>query len=125
MKRETEFDSLFSLVFLQGPFVIPPTNNYRLGHYSNLRSKFKKPSPPPDRCTRNMDYKQRLISAAKCVYDGDFRAPIDSLDYGIQAALKPHQVEGVSWLIRRYHLGVNAILGTVTLHLSVFRMEIF
>ncbi|XP_042055983.1 probable helicase CHR10 [Salvia splendens] len=62
-----------------------------------------------------MDYKQRLISAAKCVYDGDFRAageaPIDSLDYGIQAALKPHQVEGVSWLIRRYHLGVNAILG--------------
>ncbi|XP_047947752.1 probable helicase CHR10 isoform X1 [Salvia hispanica] len=62
-----------------------------------------------------MDYKQRLISAAKCVYDGDFRAageaPIDSLDYGIQASLKPHQVEGVSWLIRRYHLGVNAILG--------------
>ncbi|XP_042050422.1 probable helicase CHR10 isoform X2 [Salvia splendens] len=62
-----------------------------------------------------MDYKQRLISAAKCVYAGDFRAageaPIDSLDYGIQAALKPHQVEGVSWLIRRYHLGVNSILG--------------
>ncbi|KAG6431055.1 hypothetical protein SASPL_109130 [Salvia splendens] len=68
-----------------------------------------------------MDYKQRLISAAKCVYAGDFRAageaPIDSLDYGIQAALKPHQVEGVSWLIRRYHLGVNSILGTVTLYL--------
>lgn len=76
-----------------------------------------------------MDYKQRLISAAKCVYDGDFRAageaPIDSLDYGIQASLKPHQVEGVSWLIRRYHLGVNAILGTLTLYLSFSRMEFF
>ncbi|XP_057808391.1 probable helicase CHR10 isoform X3 [Salvia miltiorrhiza] len=62
-----------------------------------------------------MDYKQRLILAAKCVYDGELRATgesrVDSSDFGIQATLKPHQVEGVSWLIRRYHLGVNVILG--------------
>ncbi|KAK6162592.1 hypothetical protein DH2020_002433 [Rehmannia glutinosa] len=62
-----------------------------------------------------MDYKQRLIVAAKCVYDGDSRASqearIDTSEFEITAALKPHQVEGVSWLIRRYHLGVNVILG--------------
>lgn len=68
-----------------------------------------------------MAYKQRLVTAAKCVYDGESRAAaaeearIDSSEYGIQAALKPHQVEGVSWLIRRYHLGVNVILGIVCL----------
>ncbi|KAL6499433.1 putative helicase chr10 [Orobanche hederae] len=62
-----------------------------------------------------MDYKQRLIVAANCVYDGDLSAAaearVDTSDFGITAALKPHQVEGVSWLIRRYHLGVNVILG--------------
>lgn len=69
-----------------------------------------------------MDYKQRLILAAKCVYDGDSRAaeepPADSSNYGIKATLKPHQVEGVSWLIRRYHLGVNVILGIVMEYIS-------
>ncbi|KAL7121010.1 hypothetical protein ACP275_02G157300 [Erythranthe tilingii] len=62
-----------------------------------------------------MDYKQRLVAAAKCVYDGDSRAAeetlVDTSDLEITAALKPHQVEGVSWLIRRYHLGVNVVLG--------------
>ncbi|KAL7121035.1 hypothetical protein ACP275_02G158900 [Erythranthe tilingii] len=62
-----------------------------------------------------MDYKQRLVAAAKCVYDGDSRAAeetrVDTSDFEITAALKPHQVEGVSWLIRRYHLGVNVVLG--------------
>lgn len=72
-----------------------------------------------------MDYKQKLIVAAKCVYDGDPRAAeearVGTSEYGIKATLKPHQVEGVSWLIRRYHLGVNVILGIVNLFL--FRME--
>ncbi|KAI3444757.1 hypothetical protein Pfo_001422 [Paulownia fortunei] len=62
-----------------------------------------------------MDYKQRLIAAAKYVYDGDSRASeeahIDTSDFEITATLKPHQVEGISWLIRRYHVGVNVILG--------------
>ncbi|KAK4411222.1 putative helicase CHR10 [Sesamum angolense] len=62
-----------------------------------------------------MDYKRRLIAAAKYVYDGDSRASegtrVDPYDFAVTAALKPHQVEGVSWLIRRYHLGVNVILG--------------
>ncbi|KAL7158442.1 hypothetical protein ABFS83_02G143900 [Erythranthe nasuta] len=62
-----------------------------------------------------MDYKQRLVAAAKCVYDGDSRAAgetlVDTSDLEITAALKPHQIEGVSWLIRRYHLGVNVVLG--------------
>ncbi|KAL0429090.1 UNVERIFIED_CONTAM: putative helicase CHR10 [Sesamum radiatum] len=61
-----------------------------------------------------MDYKRRLIAAAKYVYDGDSRASegarVDPSDFAVTAALKPHQVEGVSWLIRRYHLGVNVIL---------------
>ncbi|KAL8500266.1 hypothetical protein ACS0TY_020030 [Phlomoides rotata] len=62
-----------------------------------------------------MDYKQRLIAAANFVKDGDSRtvgeARFENSDLGITATLKPHQVEGVSWLIRRYHLGVNVILG--------------
>ncbi|KAL3649421.1 putative helicase chr10 [Castilleja foliolosa] len=62
-----------------------------------------------------MDYKQRLTVAAKCVFNGDSRvaeeARADSSEFEITAVLKPHQVEGVSWLIRRYHLGVNVILG--------------
>lgn len=32
-------------------------------------------------------------------------------NWGITAELKPHQAEGVSWLIGRYVLGVNVILG--------------
>lgn len=32
-------------------------------------------------------------------------------EFGVTATLKPHQVEGVSWLIRRYLLGVNVVLG--------------
>ncbi|KAK4414628.1 putative helicase CHR10 [Sesamum alatum] len=62
-----------------------------------------------------MDYKRRLIAAAKYVYDGDSRvseeARVVPSEFLVTAALKPHQVEGVSWLIRRYHLGVNVILG--------------
>lgn len=61
-----------------------------------------------------MNYEQRLIAAAKAVLSRDARAgdaPINSAEIGVTALLKPHQVEGLSWLIRRYVIGVNVILG--------------
>ncbi|CAI9101311.1 OLC1v1038604C1 [Oldenlandia corymbosa var. corymbosa] len=63
-----------------------------------------------------MNYQKRLIAAAKYVYDGDQRAAGDeplfsSAELGISATLKPHQAEGLSWLIKRYLLGVNVVLG--------------
>ncbi|KZV43498.1 chromodomain-helicase-DNA-binding protein 1-like [Dorcoceras hygrometricum] len=63
----------------------------------------------------NMNYEQRLIEGAKFVYAGDARASadaqVDLSELEIKATLKHHQIEGVSWLIRRYHHGVNVILG--------------
>ncbi|KAJ8565498.1 hypothetical protein K7X08_008074 [Anisodus acutangulus] len=56
-----------------------------------------------------MNYQQRFIAAAKFVYSGD--SPVNSVELGVKATPKPHQIEGVSWLIRRYLLGVNVILG--------------
>ncbi|KAL4562871.1 hypothetical protein LXL04_026902 [Taraxacum kok-saghyz] len=62
-----------------------------------------------------MNYEQRLIAAAKCVFEGDTRiaaeAQVNCSDFGVTATLKPHQIEGLSWLIRRYLIGVNVILG--------------
>ncbi|GAA0146253.1 hypothetical protein LIER_06254 [Lithospermum erythrorhizon] len=63
-----------------------------------------------------MNYQQRLVAAANYVYAADSscsggRVHLNAADYGITAELKPHQIEGVSWLVRRYHLGVNVILG--------------
>lgn len=62
-----------------------------------------------------MNYEQRLVAAAKCVFEGDARAAaeaqVNCLDFGVTATLKPHQIEGLSWLIRRYLIGVNVILG--------------
>ncbi|CAN4111826.1 unnamed protein product [Withania somnifera] len=61
-----------------------------------------------------MNYEQRLMAAAKFVYTGDSASddsPVNSIDVGVEATLKPHQIEGVSWLVRRYLLGVNVILG--------------
>lgn len=61
-----------------------------------------------------MNYEQRLIAAAKAVLSRDARAgdaPVNSAEIGVTALLKPHQVEGLSWLIRRYVIGVNVILG--------------
>ncbi|GAB4844308.1 Probable helicase chr10 [Ancistrocladus abbreviatus] len=62
-----------------------------------------------------MNYEQRLKAAAKIILDsdsiGDDSPSVNCEDVGVTASLKPHQVEGVSWLIRRYHLGVNVILG--------------
>ncbi|XP_039027568.1 probable helicase CHR10 isoform X3 [Hibiscus syriacus] len=61
-----------------------------------------------------MNYEQRLKAAAKIIVECDARAgdeAVDCADFGVTATLKPHQVEGVSWLIRRYVLGVNVVLG--------------
>ena len=66
-----------------------------------------------------MNYKHRLIGAAKTILTGDSNnIDVNLSNIAITATLKPHQVEGVSWLIRRYHLGVNVILGN-NLHLSL------
>ncbi|XP_076956245.1 putative helicase CHR10 isoform X2 [Bidens hawaiensis] len=59
-----------------------------------------------------MKYEQRLIAAGKYVFDGDAaEADVNCSEYGVTAVLKPHQIEGVSWLIRRYLIGANVILG--------------
>lgn len=63
-----------------------------------------------------MKYEQRLKAAANIVLDDDTRAgesPINCADFGITGSLKPHQVEGLYWLIRRYRLGVNVVLGEI------------
>ena len=61
-----------------------------------------------------MNYEQRLKAAAKIVLAYDARAgnkAVNCAKFGVTATLKPHQVEGVSWLIRRYVIGVNVVLG--------------
>lgn len=62
-----------------------------------------------------MKCEQRLIAAAKCVYDSDSRfgdnPTLNPTDFCVKATLKPHQIEGVAWLIKRYLIGVNVILG--------------
>lgn len=62
-----------------------------------------------------MEYEKRLIAAAELVLAGDRRAEgaalLDPADLRVSATLKPHQIEGVSWLMRRYELGVNVVLG--------------
>lgn len=62
----------------------------------------------------NLKYEQRLQVAAKIILDDDESsgdaAPSEE-ELGIKATLKPHQVDGISWLIRRYKLGVNVVLG--------------
>nr|DAD18452.1 TPA_asm: hypothetical protein HUJ06_019915 [Nelumbo nucifera] len=62
-----------------------------------------------------MSYLQRLKAAAQFILSRDLdvekSSPLDGAEFGVTASLKPHQVEGVLWLIRRYILGVNVILG--------------
>ena len=73
---------------------------------------------------RKMNYEERLKAAARLILAEDSRAgdaPVDVAGFGITATLKPYQVEGVSWLIRRYNLGVNVILGTI-ISLSTFSL---
>lgn len=63
---------------------------------------------------REMNYERRLKAAAKLILlhdSGSDNSPESCPDFGVTATLKPYQVEGVLWLIRRYHLGVNVILG--------------
>ncbi|KAL8142228.1 hypothetical protein V2J09_015260 [Rumex salicifolius] len=60
-----------------------------------------------------MNYVQKLRAEAKAVLESDSGADEARLSFqeiGINAILKPHQLEGVSWLIRRYTLGVNVVL---------------
>ncbi|KAI3693875.1 hypothetical protein L1987_76830 [Smallanthus sonchifolius] len=69
-----------------------------------------------------MNYEQRLIAAAKYVFDGDARAAgeaeVNCSDFGVTATLKPHQIEGLSWLIRRYLIGANVILGDENINIE-------
>ncbi|XP_062209513.1 probable helicase CHR10 isoform X5 [Phragmites australis] len=57
-------------------------------------------------------YSRRLLAAADLVLSADsqetHRLPDCSV---VTAELKPHQLDGVAWLIRRYRLGVNVVLG--------------
>ncbi|CAN1248738.1 Probable helicase CHR10 [Linum perenne] len=66
-----------------------------------------------------MNYEQRLVTSATIILDSDeldtTSSALNTREFGVEATLKPHQVEGVAWLIRRYLLGVNVILGGVTL----------
>ncbi|CAL1385281.1 unnamed protein product [Linum trigynum] len=67
-----------------------------------------------------MGYEQRLLTAAKIILNADEQdtaaaaaaeSTVEPREIGVEATLKPHQVEGVAWLIRRYLLGVNVVLG--------------
>nr|CAB3502322.1 unnamed protein product [Digitaria exilis] len=58
-------------------------------------------------------YSRRLLAAADFVLSADAQdqwTRLPALD--VTADLKPHQLDGVAWLIRRYRLGVNVVLGT-------------
>jgi hypothetical protein len=58
-------------------------------------------------------YERRLLAAADLVLSADAQDKGTRLpDLGVTADLKPHQLHGVAWLIRRYRLGVNVVLGT-------------
>ncbi|OQU93485.1 hypothetical protein SORBI_3001G543100 [Sorghum bicolor] len=57
-------------------------------------------------------YERRLLAAADLVLSADAQDQGTRLpDLGVTADLKPHQLHGVAWLIRRYRLGVNVVLG--------------
>jgi SNF2 family DNA or RNA helicase len=74
-----------------------------------------------------MNYQERLKAAAEITLAADSRAadaPLDVSKFGVTATLKPYQVEGVSWLIRRYTLGVNVVLGTVMVQPFLFLCEV-
>ncbi|OVA05903.1 hypothetical protein BVC80_1703g2 [Macleaya cordata] len=64
----------------------------------------------------NDNYEQRLKAAAQLILSSDRcvdeEHPLNCIaEIGVTALLKPHQIEGVSWLISRYVCGVNVILG--------------
>ncbi|WVZ06596.1 hypothetical protein V8G54_019942, partial [Vigna mungo] len=76
----------------------------------------------------NLSYEQKLQVVAKIILNDEARAgdaPPCEEELGLRATLKPHQVEGVSWLIRRYKLGVNVVLGeTVTLSMCFIALNV-
>ncbi|XP_020519289.1 probable helicase CHR10 isoform X3 [Amborella trichopoda] len=58
-----------------------------------------------------MDYLQRLKAAAFFAQSRDSdEVSLNFDELGILGHLKPHQIHGVSWLVRRYVCGVNVIL---------------
>ncbi|XP_026408701.1 probable helicase CHR10 [Papaver somniferum] len=63
----------------------------------------------------SMNYKERLKEAADLVISSDHHQsdvlPLNYDEIGIKATLKPHQIQGILWLIQRYLTGVNFILG--------------
>ena len=75
------------------------------------------------RASVDMEYKERLVAAAEFILSGDCEeqgdSPPNPENFGVTANLKPHQVQGVLWLIRRYKVGVNVILGIFYLFSSV------
>lgn len=76
----------------------------------------------------NLSYEQKLQVVSKIILDDEARAgdaPPCQEELGLRATLKPHQVEGISWLIRRYKLGVNVVLGeTVTLSMCFIALNV-
>lgn len=70
----------------------------------------KRESSPP-KVPSTMEYERRLEAAAKIILEKEAKSPPDCTEFGVTATLKPHQVEGVSWLIQKYLLGVNVVLG--------------
>ncbi|KAK9148343.1 hypothetical protein Scep_007100 [Stephania cephalantha] len=63
-----------------------------------------------------MNYEEKLRAAAQYVLSTDNKQPepqlsLNSAEFGVTATLKPHQIEGLSWLIRRHAVGVNVVLG--------------
>ncbi|KAL6649005.1 hypothetical protein ACP70R_013229 [Stipagrostis hirtigluma subsp. patula] len=60
-------------------------------------------------------YERRLLAAADLALSTDSQSQdhqgTSRLRLGVTADLKPHQLQGVAWLIRRYRLGVNVLLG--------------
>lgn len=66
-----------------------------------------------------MEVVRRMQVAAELVDKGDGKRGSDAEavtaqcgEWGVTATLKPHQAEGIAWLIGRYLRGVNVILGT-------------
>ncbi|KAF3774451.1 putative helicase [Nymphaea thermarum] len=63
-----------------------------------------------------VEYMRRLMVAARTILSADEDRKegadhhVDVGAWDVSGTLKPHQVEGVAWLIRRYQQGVNVIL---------------
>ncbi|RZC75671.1 hypothetical protein C5167_051153 [Papaver somniferum] len=73
----------------------------------------------------SMNYKERLKEAADLVISSDHHQsdvlPLNYDEIGIKATLKPHQIQGILWLIQRYLTGVNFILAKFCPKLRVLR----